>query len=178
MDAIAKLGGYAYYDYAPGPTLPLSGPFLPKRPPPGPDWLRNLLGENYFSEVDRVSLRGHVMADADLACLTHFPHLRKLTVAVNDPRITDAGLASIQGLTQLQQLTLMEPNVTDAGLVFLNGLTQLQRLALRTPKITDAGLVNLKGLTQLQTLDLIDANVTDAGVADLQRALPNCEISR
>ena len=44
-------------------------------------------------------------------------------------------------------------------------------------KITDAGLVHLKGLTNLQKL-IISGSITDAGVADLQKALPNCEISK
>lgn len=47
--AIVKLGGGLRYDYenAPG-KVPLE--------PPGPRVLRSLLGENYFCEVDAVSL--------------------------------------------------------------------------------------------------------------------------
>ena len=46
-------------------------------------------------------------------------------------------------------------------------------------QITDAGLVQLKGLTKLQSLDLSGCeNITDTGIAELQKALPNCEISR
>lgn len=44
-------------------------------------------------------------------------------------------------------------------------------------KITDAGLLRLKKLTKLQRLVLDFTKVTDAGVADLQKALPDCEIS-
>ncbi len=38
--------------------------------------------------------------------------------------------------------------------------------------------MHLKGLTGLQTLELSNTKVTDAAVADLQKALPNCEISK
>ncbi|MEO2021815.1 MAG: hypothetical protein ABGX05_08295 [Pirellulaceae bacterium] len=51
-------------------------------------------------------------------------------------------------------------------------------LSLIGTKITDAGLVHLKRLTKLQRLGLEFTKVTDAGVADLQKALPNCKISR
>jgi Leucine-rich repeat (LRR) protein len=62
--------------------------------------------------------------------------------------------------------------------VHLKGLSNLQKLYLRSTKITDAGLVHLKGLTKLQTLVLSETKVTEAGVAELQKALPNCKISK
>jgi hypothetical protein len=39
-------------------------------------------------------------------------------------------------------------------------------------------LVHLKGLTNLKQLVLKGTKVTDAGVAELQKALPNCKISK
>ena len=66
---------------------------------------------------------------------------------------------------------------TDVGLVHLKGLTKLQRLVLPR-QITDAGLAHIKGLTQLQVLNLGGTKITDAGVADLQKALPNCKITK
>jgi hypothetical protein len=58
-------------------------------------------------------------------------------------------------------------------------LADLETLSLKyNPKITDAGLVNLKGLAGLQELYVSSTKITDAGVADLQKALPNCEISK
>ena len=47
-----------------------------------------------------------------------------------------------------------------------------------TFQIGRLGLVHLKGLTNLQELSLYYTKVTDAGVADLQKALPNCKISK
>ena len=67
--------------------------------------------------------------------------------------------------------------MTDAGLKHLEGLTQLQWLSLNDTKISDAGLEHLKGLTQLQSLWLLRTKVTDAGVKKLQQALPNCPIT-
>ena len=72
----------------------------------------------------------------------------------------------------------LSTSITDAGLVHLKGLPNLQNLSLFGTKVTDAGLVHLKGLMELQELNLGDAKVTDAGVADLQKALPNCKITK
>lgn len=49
---------------------------------------------------------------------------------------------------------------------------------LSRTQVTDAGLVHLRGLTSLRVLLFEDTEVTDAGVAELQRALPNVEITR
>ena len=86
-------------------------------------------------------------------------------------QVTDAGVVHLQGLTQLQRLSLGEAQVTDAGLVHLRGLTQLQDLSLYLTQVTDAGLVHLKGLTQLQDLYLKGTQVTDAGERSLHKAL-------
>ncbi|MEK6234406.1 MAG: hypothetical protein N2C14_06820 [Planctomycetales bacterium] len=43
--------------------------------------------------------------------------------------------------------------------------------------VTDADLVHLRELKQLKTLAIAFTQVTDEGVAELQKALPNCEIS-
>ena len=67
--------------------------------------------------------------------------------------------------------------VTDAGLADLRGLSNLQSLDLKETRVTDAGLVHLKGLSNLQSLDLNGTKVTYAGVERLRRALPKCSIA-
>ena len=74
-------------------------------------------------------------------------------------------------------LYLFGPKVTDAGLVHLKGLTGLDVL-LVGPGITDAGLVHLEVLTGLGKLTLSHSKVTDAGLAKLKEALPGCTITR
>ena len=93
-------------------------------------------------------------------------------------RIIDAELVHLKGLTKLQSLDLYGTKVTDVGLADLKGLTNLKVLFLSGPQITDAGLVHLKGMTKLVSVQLNNTKVTDTGVADLQKALPNCKISK
>ena len=52
-DGIRKVGGKVYYDYHFDP----SGYWTPGATPPGPSWLRKLLGDDQFADVTVVSLR-------------------------------------------------------------------------------------------------------------------------
>ena len=130
------------------------------------EWLRKLLGEDEYRDVDWVVGSRSQITDAGLVYLrglTQFRHLR-----LDDAQVTDAGLVQLQGLTQLQGLSLSGTQVTDAGLLHLRGLTQLQNLNLNGTQVTDAGLLHLRGLTQLQGLNLISTQVTDAGLVHLR----------
>ncbi len=80
--------------------------------------------------------------------------------------VTDAGLAELAGLTNLQALDLGFTSVTDAGLAELAGLANLQTLDLGLTSVTDAGLAELAGLANLQVLDLSFTRVTDAGLVE------------
>ena len=77
------------------------------------------------------------------------PDKAVIGVALGGTKVTDAGLAHLKGLTQLQSLNLGFTKVTDTGLEHLRRLTKLQRLNLNYTKVTDAGLEYLNGLTKL-----------------------------
>jgi hypothetical protein len=140
--ALVKLGGNVRYDYQ-----------RESGNPPGPDWLRGLLGADCFSEVDSVIF---------------FP---------NVTGVTDAALENLKPLIQLQRLELWTgKDITDAGLVNLEGLAQLQMLGLRGTQISDAGLAHLAGLKRLRSLELTGTKISQGAVTDFQKALPNCKI--
>jgi hypothetical protein len=175
VEEIAKVGGEVQYDYQ-DPQFRTSGDPFAESDPPGPAWLRNVLGQNFFAAVVAVDFRRSSVNDAGLG---HVERLMQLqTLDLSGAQITDAGLQHLKGLTQLKTLFLSGRKVTDAGLEHLRGLTQLQQLNLYDTQVTDAGLSHLKGLTQLQTLFLGGTKVTDEGVKRLEQALPNCFISR
>jgi hypothetical protein len=92
------------------------------------------------------------------------------------PRITDAGLEKLKGLTGLEYLDLMGQGITDAGLEHLKGLTSLKDLYLSGEGVTDQGLEHLRGLTRLRYLHLYRTGVTPAGEAKLKAALPMLRI--
>lgn len=103
-------------------------------------------------------------------------NLRSLDLT--DSEVTDAGLEHLKGLSGLSSLYLKGTQITDAGLEHLAELASLEVLFLADTQITDAGLEHLKGLTNLRELPLYGSQVTDEGVKDLQKALPDCFISR
>ena len=86
--------------------------------PPGPAWLRNLLGDDYFGQVEIVDL--------------------------SETQVADDGLERIQRLSQTRILYLGGSKVTDAGLAHLAGLTQLEELYLGGTQVTDQGAMRLR----------------------------------
>ena len=109
VGVIEKLGGGVHYDWSGNPN--------PQ--PPGPAWLRRVLGEDFFATVDGAFLEGSQGTDGDME--------------------------NLKGLTQLRYLVLSDTQVTDAGLEHLKRLPQLYILSLDSTQVTDAGLENLKG---------------------------------
>ena len=76
--------------------------------PPGPKWLRNRLGIDYFEDVVDVSLNGPVRDKTPLRRLTH---LRRLVL--NDTQVSDVSLFA--GLTRLKKLRLEDTPVSKAA---------------------------------------------------------------
>jgi len=144
VEAIRKAGGLVVYDYE---MERLESRLQPD--PPGPEWLRKLVGEDLFWSVVFVH-PSSTFADDDM------PHLTELT--------------------KLETLHLSLTQVTDAGLKHLQALRNVTFVDLRSTQVTDAGLENLTGMTNLGTLYLSDTHVTQEGIKELGKALPNCQI--
>ncbi len=157
--AIRQRGGMVYYSYE-------SGPAGPNPTPPGPAWLRDLLGIDYLDHV--VAVVCDVATDADLEPLEGLPYVESLWVVGQDHvcRVTDAGLAPIGRLRHLRNLSLHCDEITDAGLEHLESLDHLEALDILDARITDAGLAHLRPLRELKDLTLLCA-ITDAGMEHL-----------
>jgi len=183
--AIRKSGGFVAYDY----QFDARDGDIPNAIPPGPAWLRSLLGRDFFGNVRTVFLLGEQIADADVERLKEFTALKSLSL--HGTRVTDSGLENLAGLTQLTELMLDGTQISDAGLERLRVLTKLDTLlldgtqvagpglerlqgaahlrfmCLSDTRVTDAGLQHLKGLTQLEFLYLDGTQITDAGLENL-----------
>jgi hypothetical protein len=142
--------------------------------PPGPPWLRNLLGYDFFAKATYVRLFRADCEEEAMVYLRQLPHLENLDFGT---RLTDSGLSNIRSLSNLQFLSLNNTEVTDAGLVHLRGL-KIWSLRLDNTKITDAGLTHLKELTELREVFLRNTQISDAGYRDLQKLLPNVTVYR
>ncbi|HEY1066558.1 MAG TPA: hypothetical protein VGE52_10630, partial [Pirellulales bacterium] len=121
---------------------------------------------------DVAIFRCYGVTEGSLAHLVKLP-LTKLSL--RDLGVGDEGLKSIGKLTKLTLLDLSEnTTITDAGLAELTGLVNLERLELWHTSVTDAGLASLVKLPKLKTLVLEDIRITDAGLKTLAK-LPALE---
>ena len=98
---------------------------------------------------------------------------RGLVVAVRftAPRnLTDDSLVHLQGLTDLESLTLwFTKNITGEGVKKLKGLASLRELHMPFAiSLADDGLAHLASLSQSESLDPTYADITDAGLIHLQ----------
>jgi hypothetical protein len=158
-----------YYDYQlddklkPHPVEPAA---------PGPNWLRSLIGVDYFATVSFVGV--NVGTDEFLEAAGDLSHLRNVRIAC-DSKISDRAWKNLKGLTELESLYLR--GIDDIGMANLSGLLQLRTLHVDSPGVTDAGLASLKGLNGLRTLELWQTHASGAGVKELRSALPQCKIS-
>jgi len=101
---------------------------------------------------------------------------RVTSVDLSITPISDADLEQLQGLADLEYLSLDYNQIGDAGIEHLYGLTNLEYLSLDGTQVSDMGLEYIQGLTKLKTLWLKNTQVTRTGVQKLQKALPNCGI--
>jgi Leucine rich repeat len=160
--AIQKLRGDVHFDYEFGPHWTI----LRNAKPPGPTWLRALLGDDCFRDVVLVTLDYAQVSDADMKPFMAFTKITNLDLTGSS--VTNWGLEKLAGLMRLKRLTLEGTVITDAGLEHIKGLTELSELDLNKTLITDGGMEHLKGLTQLEWLNLDNTRVSSAGLECLK----------
>jgi Leucine-rich repeat (LRR) protein len=114
-------------------------------------------------KLTSLGLNGVPLDDADLASISQLTQLRRLSVGRYDASLTDAGMAHLRKLTNLEFLFVSSGRATDASLANLAACTQLRHLELYLTRLTDAGLAHLERLQNLEKLVLRYANITDAG---------------
>lgn len=183
---IEDLGGGVTYDYQVDKTSK-----IPLGEPPGPQWLRDVLGHQWNVCVIEVFLakeNGRV-TDQDLAVLQSLPDLRRLYLNGNHG-VTDDGLAYLAELSKLQTLGLSGctirgaglehlkklpivdlrisgTKVTDDQLHWLESMSNLEKFVAERTPITSQGMIHFHGLKELRELNLNRTLVDDAGLAYL-----------
>ena len=174
----------------------------PPVPTPGPEFLKRLLGEYAFSQVDQIRLSGEDVTDETLIRVAMVS--RPASLILSSDRITDRGLAHLAELRELRALEVQSRNTTAAGYKQLRGmklsslilrrnnrtsgdvddswmpeiaaLTQVRYLSLQGTQITDAGLAHLHHSKELRRLFLADTKVTAKGVEAFKSACPQCVV--
>ncbi|MFI5455944.1 MAG: leucine-rich repeat domain-containing protein [Isosphaerales bacterium] len=109
-----------------------------------------------------------VMNDDGLAALSHDRLLERLYGF--KPKITDAGVKQLANLAGLKTLELLRvPELTDATLAHIAGLTNLEEITLSGTGIAGSGLIHLTGLGKLKSLTIPGSPLDDAAQANIGR---------
>ena len=103
------------------------------------------------------------------------PHIAKLTRLkilrfTNNGPLTDAGMAQLAGLTNLESFSFVGTAITGKAYARFDGFTQLVKVSHRGSRIDDAGLKELcDHLPNLESISLAHAQFTDAGAPNLAK---------
>ncbi|MCH7493256.1 leucine-rich repeat domain-containing protein, partial [bacterium] len=147
VESVGEMGGTVGYDC----QRNANGRMIYAEPP-GPKWLVELIGVDYFQEVSLVGLP--VAQDSDLTSLAKLTNLRVLSL--QDTQVSD--LNPLTKLMSLEELWLNgSKQVSD--LTPLAKLTSIELLALDDTRVND--LTPLAKLTSLQELRLNSTPVDD-----------------
>jgi len=116
--------------------------------------------------LETLTFGSTAVGDEGMKSLMGVKNLRWLEIG-GHRRLTNAGLAVVRDLTQLQRLYLHRTRVTDAGLTHLDQLTEM-RTSMLPKGITDAGIEHLKGMTKLTFLEATDSPIMARGISVLR----------
>jgi hypothetical protein len=184
VDAILKAGGEVRFDYQvvpdPGGNSSLRA-YDVTLLPPGPAWLRKLIGDEYFRSVFTVVVLrpADSISTWDFEPLAKLSGLQQLTLQFNEsqPPIQRPDLTVLGTLSQLKALLLIGNCSDDSMLSSLNNMPQLRNLALQGERITDKGMQQIEKMIQLKVLTLQSTSISDEGFKHLQN-LNNLECLR
>lgn len=173
-------GGSAVASAGPAPVSPV---LTMKVPAPDAKAVEELKKANLLvlplskeqNQVEVNAVNATSFSDAQAALL---PKLSEQIVwlKLGDTQISDATLAQVGKLKNLQKLHLDQTKITDAGLKQLRPLANLEYLNLYGTGVTDAGLAELQNLKSLKTVYLWQTKTTEAGIANLKKAMPSLEV--
>jgi len=117
VDALVKRKWVVYYDWdiAPDDDDPLTftsdelrflvdGPYQP----PGPPWLRRLLGDDFFTDVVIAYQGSPNVRDADLEHIERFTRLQGLRLWGTTPGVTETGVKELQKALPTCAVVLIE----------------------------------------------------------------------
>jgi mono/diheme cytochrome c family protein len=124
-----------------------------------------------------AAIAGAAFGDAELSKLAAVgSELRWLDLSRTG--LTNAGLAALARMPNLERLDLRETAVGDEGVRALAGLRKLETLGLYGTRVTDAGIPALRELPSLRKLYVGSTQVTEPGLDALRKARAELRVTR
>ncbi|HEX5106043.1 MAG TPA: SUMF1/EgtB/PvdO family nonheme iron enzyme, partial [Pirellulaceae bacterium] len=127
-----------------------------------------VLGDLY--NLAHLQLNQTAAGDQAAAALVRLNNLHVLQIG--SEQLSDSGLRQLCGIVSLRNVRIAPEaaNVTDAGLADLWRLVNLDSLALAAPQFTGSGLATLHELPKLQWLSLSGAGIADVACEHAARS--------
>ncbi len=127
-----------------------------------------------ISSLEHLDLRGCPVGDESLRQLTALPRLKavRLSGQDGDTEVTDAGLRSLGELPALAVLAIDFLPISDRGLASIAGRTQLQELYAAGTELTDAAAETLRQLSHLSKLRIASTGFTSRGINEFAAGKP------
>ena len=180
-EAVRQLGefrGGAYYAY----QLNGAGEPIHMADPPGPRWLRSLVGIDFLSRVKGITFWEWDGPPAKAySAFRDLPYLE--TVMFFDAAFTGDGAHHLAQLPRLNRLIVNQQGLSESDLAGIGQLQQLETLILCQTQFDEKALLNLRPLKKLKILDLRHTNwepaypnISQSTIDQLKGALPGCEI--
>ena len=139
--------------------------------PPEPKWLTDLIGKEYFVEVDQVTVVGPQVNNETIALIAKLPGIVRVILRSDNSAtgINDSGLVSFAGMHNLEVVALYSDRITGTGLVHLAKLKRLKSLCAMG-WINDSSLGHISMLGRLELLNIYGATqITDEGLAHISK---------
>ncbi len=135
--------------------------------PPGPEWLRNVLGIDYFD----APVAAQIYRDNDVAracpLLREMPELTYLDL--HGSKITDQDVTVLENyLPKLERINITDTSITDEGLIGLSNKPFLKSLGLTQTKMSGAGFKYLRTSTKLESVYLGQMPLSDGACQELE----------
>lgn len=148
-----------------------SGRYVTQDEPIEPRWFWDWVGADWtraFGNVECVVFSSESeVNDADMGRLSELTELK--AIVLDHTHVTDAGLATISGLINVENLNYCGHQISNEGILHVCKLKSLQCLHLSRTNVTDSSLTPLQRLTQLEELSLEGTEVTDSGLVHVAR---------
>ena len=168
LGRIAVLGGSVHFAH----QYDASGAFNKNAAPAGPQWLRDLVGGEYFDRVVYIQVQSPQLTDEDLITIAALGDVKIFWL--EGTSVSDQGMQHVAKMKKLERLFLAGTAIGDEGLRHLRSLRRLTGINLDNTRITDSGLADLAYHRGLISLNVSGTQITGAGLAHVHD-LPKLE---
>jgi Leucine-rich repeat (LRR) protein len=132
-----------------------------------------------FPSLSILTVGGNRITDAHLASLANLKNLQSVTFrTLGFTQITDVGLAAVANFPKLRELRINgSVKVTDVGVAHLAKLNKLEKLDLGRTRISSASAAVLGKLPALKELEVVGSGFGPDGIVTLRKLNPKVRVT-